>query len=109
MKARFAIAMSIVLVASALAFAGDGSWTGYITDSKCGVKAAHEGAEECTAKCMKAGAKLVFVDDADKKVYAIADQEKASAHAGHHVAVKGSVEGDTLTIASIDMAPAKSK
>jgi hypothetical protein len=109
MKARFAIAMSIVLVASALAFAGDGSWTGYITDSKCGVKGVHEGAEECTAKCMKAGAKLVFVNDADKKVYAIADQDKASAHAGHHVAVKGSVEGDTLTIASIDMAPAKSK
>jgi hypothetical protein len=109
MKARFTIAMSIVLVASALAFAGDGSWTGYITDSKCGVKGAHEGAEECAAKCMKAGAKLVFVDDADKKVYAIADQDKASAHAGHHVAVKGSVEGDTLTIASIDMAPAKSK
>jgi len=65
MKARFAIAMSIVLVASALAFAGDGSWTGYITDSKCGVKGAHEGAEECAAKCMKAGAKLVFVNDED--------------------------------------------
>jgi hypothetical protein len=35
MKARFAIGMSIVLVASALALAGEGSWTGYITDSKC--------------------------------------------------------------------------
>jgi hypothetical protein len=109
MKARFAIAISIVLVASALAFAGDGSWTGYITDSKCGAKAAHEGAEECTAKCVKEGAKLVFVNDADKKVFAIADQDKVAAHAGHHVAVKGSVEGDTLTVASIDMAPAKSK
>src|ERR1700682_138867 len=109
MKARFAIVMSIVLVASALAFAGDGNWTGYITDSKCGVKAAHEGAEDCTVKCMKAGAKLVFVNDDDKKVYVIADQDKVTAHAGHHVAVKGSVEGDTLMIASIDMAPAKSK
>jgi hypothetical protein len=109
MKARFAIVMSIVLVASALAFAGDGNWTGYITDSKCGAKAAHEGAEDCTVKCMKAGAKLVFVNDADKKVYAIADQDKVTAHAGHHVVVKGSVEGDTLTIASIDMATAKSK
>jgi hypothetical protein len=109
MKARFAIALSIVLVASALAFAGDGSWTGYITDSKCGAKAAHEGAEECTVKCMKAGAKLVFVNDADKKVYAIADQGKVTAHAGHHVAVKGSLEGDMLTVASVDMAPAKGK
>ena len=109
MKARVAITLVIVLAASALAFAGDGSWTGYITDSKCGVKAAHEGAEECTAKCVKEGAKLVFVNDADKKVYAIADQDKVAAHAGHHVAVKGSVQGDTLTVDSIDMAPARSK
>jgi len=109
MKARFSVGMSIMLLASALVFAGDGSWTGYITDSKCGVKAAHEGAEECTVKCMKAGAKLVFVNDPDKKVYAIADQDKVTAHAGHHVTVKGSVEGDTLTVASVDMAPAKSK
>jgi hypothetical protein len=109
MKARCAIAVSIVLVASALAFAGEGSWTGYITDSKCGAKAAHEGAEECTAKCVKEGAKLVFVNDTDKKVYAISDQDKVAAHSGHHVAVKGSVEGDTLTVASIDMAHAKGK
>jgi SpoU rRNA methylase family enzyme len=109
MKVRLTIAMSVVLGASALVFAADSSWTGYITDSKCGAKAAHEGAEDCTAKCMKAGAKLVFVDDADKKVYAIADQDRVTAHAGHHVAVKGALEGDTLTIATIDMAPPKSK
>ena len=109
MKIRIAIALSAVLITSALAFAGEGSWTGYIVDDKCGVKAAHEGSEDCTAKCVKQGAKLVFVNDADKKVYAIADQDKVSAHAGHHVSVKGSVEGDTLTVASVDMAPAKTK
>jgi len=51
----------------------------------------------------------VFVNDADKKVYAIADPDKVAAHAGHHVSVKGSVEGTTLTVDTIDMAPAKSK
>src|SRR5579859_5543461 len=109
MKVRFAAAIVVGLFAGALAVAGDGSWTGYITDSKCGAKAAHEGATECTVKCIKEGAKYVFVNDADKKVYAIADPDKVAAHAGHHVAVLGSVEGDTLTVASIDMAPAKSK
>src|SRR6202011_6316546 len=99
----------VCFFAGAPAMAGDGIVTGYITDSKCGAKAAHEGAAECTVKCVKEGAKYVFVNDADKKVYAIADQDKVAAHAGHHVAVKGSVEGDTLTVASIDMAPAKSK
>jgi hypothetical protein len=107
MKIRFASILIVALFASAFAFAGDASWTGYITDSKCGAKAAHEGAAECTVKCIKEGAKYVFVNDADKKVYTITDQDKVTAHAGHHVTVKGSVEGDTLTVASIDMAPAK--
>lgn len=109
MRIRFASILVVALFISTLAFAGDASLTGYITDSKCGAKAAHEGAVECTVKCIKEGAKYVFVNDADKKVYSIADQDKVAAHAGHHVTVKGSVEGDTLTVASIDMAAPKSK
>jgi hypothetical protein len=109
MKTRLASVLVVALFASALAFAGDASLTGYITDSKCGAKAAHEGAVECTVKCIKEGAKYVFVNDADKKVYAIADQDKVAAHAGHHVSVKAYVEGDTLTVSSIDMAPLKGK
>jgi hypothetical protein len=109
MKVRFAAVIVVVLFAGALAIAGDGSWTGYITDSKCGAKAAHEGAAECTVKCVKEGAKYVFVNDSDKKIYTIDEQEKVSAHAGHHVTVKGSVEGDNLKLTSIDMAPAKGK
>jgi hypothetical protein len=109
MKARFVAAIAATLFAGALAMAADGTWTGYIADSKCGVKAAHDGARECTIKCVKEGAKYVFVNDADKKVYAIDAQDKVAAHAGHHVTVKGSVDGDTLKLSSIDMAaPAKS-
>ena len=109
MKIRFAFILAAALFVGTWAFAGDASLIGYITDSKCGVNAAHEGAEECTAKCIKQGAKYVFVNDSDKKVYAISDQDKVAEHAGHHVAVKGSVEGDMLTISSIEMAPAKTK
>lgn len=109
MKVRFATALAIGLFSGALAMAGDGSWTGYIADSKCGAKAAHEGARDCTVQCVKEGAKYVFVNDADKKVYVIDNQEKVADHAGHHVTVKGSVEGDTLKLASIEMAPAHAK
>jgi hypothetical protein len=109
MKASFAAGIAATLFAGALAMAADGTWTGYIADSKCGAEAAHDGARECTIKCVKEGAKYVFVNDADKKVYAIDDQEKVAAHAGHHVTVKGSVEGDTLKLSSVEMAaPAKS-
>ena len=46
------------------------------------------------------------MNDADKKVYVIDNQEKVADHAGHHVTVKGSVEGDTLKLSSIDMVAA---
>jgi hypothetical protein len=109
MKTRLATGVAAVLFSAAIAVASEGSWTGYISDSKCGVKGAKEGQAECTAKCVKEkGAKYVFVNDADKKVYAIDDQEKVAAHAGHHVTVKGEVNGQSLKLESIDMAPAKS-
>jgi hypothetical protein len=106
MKLRLAAAVMMGLFASAMAVAGDGSWTGYIVDSKCGAKAAHEGARDCTIQCVKQGAKYAFVNDADQKVYAIENQDKVGDHAGHHVTVKGSAEGDTLKLTSIEMAPA---
>src|ERR1700688_2332015 len=96
MRIRFAMAIAVVLCAGALAMAGDGSWTGDIADSKCGSKEPHAGARERTIKCAKAGSKYVFVNDADKKVYALDDQDKVAEHAGHHVTVKGTVDGDTL-------------
>ena len=78
-----------------LTFAADGTWTGYISDSMCGAKGANEKHADCAAKCVKEhGAKYVFVNDADKKVYAIDAQDKVAAHAGHHVTVKGTVDGD---------------
>jgi hypothetical protein len=110
MKVRFVTGLAIALFAGTLAMAaGDGSWTGYIADSKCGAKAAHESARQCTIKCVQEGATYVFVDDADKKVYAIDDQAKVAEHAGHHVTVKGTVDGDTLKLSSIAMAPDKTK
>jgi hypothetical protein len=104
MKAKFAGVMALTLCAAALAFAADGTWTGYISDSQCGAKGANEKHTDCAAKCVKEhGAKYVFVNDEDKKVYAITDQDKVAAHAGHHVTVKGSVDGDNLKVASVDM------
>jgi len=108
MKTRFAVAMAATLFAGAFTMAADGSWTGWISDSQCGVKGANDKAGECTTKCVKEhGAKYVFVNDADKKVYVIDAQDKVAAHAGHHVTVKGSVDGENLKLTSIDMAAAK--
>ena len=105
MKVRFSVAIAAALLAGTFAMAADSSWTGWISDSQCGVKGANEKAGECTTKCVKEhGAKYVFVNDADKKVYVVDAQDKVADHAGHHVTVKGTVEGDTLKLTSIEMA-----
>jgi len=105
MKTRFFFLTSAALLAASVLSAADGSWTGYISDDMCGAKNAGEAGAECTSKCVKEhGAKYVFVNDADKKVYTIDAQDKVAAHAGHHVVVKGTVDGNALKLTSIEMA-----
>src|SRR5208282_3843539 len=109
MNIRFTTGLAATLFAAGLAMAGDGAWTGYISDTNCGAKGANEQARQCTIKCVKGGAKYVFVNDADKKVYVVDAQDKVAEHAGHHVTVKGTVDGGTLKLESIEMAPSDSK
>jgi len=105
MKAKFAIGIVLAFCAATLTLGADGTWTGYISDSLCGAKGASEKHADCAVKCVKEkGASYVFVNDADHKVYNIDKQEKAAAHPGHHVTVKGTADGDTLKVASIEMA-----
>lgn len=108
MKVKLLSVMAATLFAAALAMAADSSMTGWISDSQCGAKGANAKARECTVKCVKEhGAKYVFVNDADHKVYAVDDQDKVADHAGHHVTVKGTVDGGNLKVDSVEMAPEK--
>ena len=105
MNVKFAAGMALSLCAAVLTFGGDGSWTGYISDSACGAKGSNESHAACATKCVKEkGAKYVFVNDGDHKVYNIDAQDKVAGHAGHHVTVKGSVDGDNLKLSSLEMA-----
>jgi len=105
MKSRFFFLPALALFAASIALPADGSWTGWISDDMCGAKNVQEGGAECTTKCVKEhGAKYVFVNDADKKVYAIDAQDRVAPHAGHHVVVKGTVDGSNLKLTSIEMA-----
>ncbi len=105
MKLRSLLVSTILLAVASIASPADGKWTGWITDSNCGAAGAHPGSADCAAKCVKEkGAKYVFVNDADKKVYVVDAQDKAAPHAGQHVVIKGSVDGDTLKLAGIETA-----
>jgi len=104
MKTRLLAGIVLTLCAAALVFAATGTWTGYISDSMCGAKGANPNHADCTTQCVKEhGAKYVFVNDGDQKVYVIDAQDKAAPHAGHHVTVKGTIDGDNLKLASIEM------
>lgn len=105
MKVKFAAGLALTLCTAVLTLGADGSLTGYISDSACGAKGANDKHAACAEKCVKEkGAKYVFVNDADHKVYLIDAQDKVAAHAGHHVTVKGTVDGDNLKLASLEMA-----
>jgi len=105
MRSRFFVLLALGLLAASIASPAEGSWTGWITDDMCGAKNAAEGNAECASRCVKEhGAKYVFVNEADKRVYAVDLQDKVAPHAGHHVVVKGTMDGNTLKLTGIEMA-----
>lgn len=97
---KLIVSTTFVLSFAALSAFGE-SMTGYISDSKCGLKGANDEHADCSVKCVKGGATPVFV--ADGKVYKISDTSMVEKHVGHKVTVDGTVEGDTITLKSVKM------
>src|SRR5437588_8332871 len=96
------------MVASLASFFAAGamaeSWTGTISDDKCGAK--HEGAEAkdtaCVQSCIKRGGAPVFVSSG--KVYKISadSKDKVMSNLGQKVTVTGKMDGDTVTVESVE-------
>ena len=106
----------LVLSLASWAFAADQTWTGKISDSKCGATHSsmeHDGKKlsdrECTAACIKGGAKYVFVSKG--KVYNVDNQDFADlpVHAGHSVRLTGEMTGDAIKVSKIEMPASKAK
>jgi hypothetical protein len=101
------VALCLMFFLVAMASAGDAAKTetvnGWVADSQCGVKGAMAGQEECTKKCIEKGAKMVVVTDSDKKVLTVENPDALKGHEGHHVAVTGHVEGDSIHVQSAKM------
>ena len=100
------IAVCFVLAISALAFDDMGKSStvkGWVVDDKCGAKGANAAGEACTKKCLAAGAKMVVVTDGDSKVIAVENPDALKGHEGHHVAVTGTMKGDSMKVDSAKM------
>lgn len=80
------------------------SWTGYISDSKCGKTHvdASQKSIDCVKKCVDGGAEPVFV--VGDKIYHINGADKVKDHLGHKVIISGAKNGDTISIKSLKMA-----
>ena len=97
-------AITLLCVMAVPSFAGDAQTVnGWVTDSKCGVKGAHAGGEECAKKCIAAGASMVVVTDGDQKILTVSNPDSLKGHEGHHVAVTGHVDGDKIEVDSAKM------
>lgn len=100
MRKTIFAALLCALLAPAFAFAGE--WTGWITDDQCASKGAKAEHADCAKKCHENGAKLVFYNTGDEKVYTLDNQELAAKNIGHEVTVKGDVEGNGIKVSSIE-------
>ena len=75
---------------------------GYVSDAMCGAKHSEPSAEntKCVNKCIKGGSEAVIVSEG--KVYKLkGDVAGVTKLAGDNVTVKGTVDGDTLTVDSV--------
>ena len=103
-RALIALSVAALLVPG---IAAAGSWTGWVTDENCGADGAKAAHASCTKKCMNEGAKLVFYNTADEKLYKLDNQKLAEEHVGHEVVINGAVDGDTIKVESIEAKEAK--
>lgn len=99
MKKAWLLVLAI-LVFGVLCLAGDNTITGTVSDSHCGLKHASAGNGGCVEHCVSGGAAYVLVSDG--KVYQLDAQDKFKGLGGKNVTVTGRVEGDSITVATVN-------
>ena len=71
---KYLMLLVMVVCFTAVNALDKGKWTGFVGDENCGVKGNNKDHAACAVKCVKGGAKPVFV--VGDKVYAISNAEK---------------------------------
>ncbi len=88
----------------AMAAPKDESWTGWISDSKCGAKGANAAHAACAKKCIAGGEKPVLVTDKDQKVVAITNPDSVQEYVGQHVKITGKLTDAGLQVDKVAQA-----
>lgn len=78
------------------------SWSGVIINSGCSPDAAFAEAAKCTEKGLP-GARLSLYNDTTRQVYELDPQDQVDGHLGHSVTLTGTLEGNTIRVASLTL------
>jgi hypothetical protein len=78
-----------------------GTWSGTIVYSSCNADEAFNESPECFKAAP--GAKLSLYDDTSRVMYGLEPQELAAGHLGHSVTVRGTLDGETIHAASVEL------
>jgi hypothetical protein len=96
----------LVLTLSSPALLGfaDSTWTGYVTDTHCGINCQRTSSMkpdlQCVQRCVRKGSKYGLWSG--NHVYVLEPQQQAAKFAAQDVVVKGELRDDTIRITSIE-------
>lgn len=79
--------------------ANSGTWSGTVVYSSCDADEAFAESAECTTPAP--GAELSLYDDTNRVMYELKPQSRVTAHVGESVTVRGTLEGNTIRVASV--------
>ncbi|MFI5056753.1 MAG: hypothetical protein ACHQLQ_01085 [Candidatus Acidiferrales bacterium] len=108
---RFFLCLLAIFSVAAIAAAGQnnssnaatnsGLWSGILVSSSCNPDEAFNESPECMKNVP--GAKVSLYDDTNRVMYGLEPQESITAHLGDAVTVRGTLVGDTIQRASIEL------
>jgi len=81
--------------------ASSGAWSGVIVSSACNADEAFNESPECFKNVP--GAKLSLYDDTNRVLYGLEPQKSAVGHLGETVTVRGTLAGDSIQVASLEL------
>lgn len=91
---------SVATFAAGQSTENSGAWSGVVVSSGCNADEAFFESSECNR--VVPGAKLSLYDDTSRVMYDLEPQEKVPFQLGDAVTVRGTLDGDTIHIASIE-------
>jgi hypothetical protein len=78
-----------------------GSWSGVLVSSACNADEAFNESPECIK--IVPGAMLALYNDTNRVMYGLEPQEEVKAHLGDTITVKGTLDGNTIKLSSIQL------